>query len=51
MVAPRGWARCLDNVADEKHIASVIVGDTNGRNYEPGPGRSWYAGVQITYRF
>ncbi len=41
----------LDNVFDRKHIASVIVGDGNGRFYEPGPGRNVYGGVQASYRF
>jgi iron complex outermembrane receptor protein len=41
----------VDNLADRKHVASVIVGDSNGRYYEPGPGRSIYAGVQVAYRF
>ena len=29
----------LDNVADRRHIASVIVNEANGRFFEPGPGR------------
>ncbi len=41
----------LDNVFDRKHVASVIVGDRNGRYYEPGPGRNLYGGVQVGYRF
>ncbi|ENO87216.1 TonB-dependent receptor family protein [Thauera linaloolentis] len=41
----------LDNVFDREHIASVIVGDRNGRYYEPGPGRNVYGGVQASYRF
>ncbi len=41
----------LDNVFDRKHISSVIIGDRNGRYYEPGPGRNVYAGVQASYRF
>ncbi|MFN5046734.1 TonB-dependent receptor domain-containing protein, partial [Roseateles sp.] len=28
-----------DNLADRRHIASVIVNESNGRFYEPGPGR------------
>ena len=30
----------VDNLFDREHIASVIVGDGNGRFYEPGPTRS-----------
>lgn len=41
----------LDNVFDRKHVASVIVGDGNGRFYEPGPGRNLYGGIQASYRF
>lgn len=41
----------LDNVFDRKHVAAVIVGDGNGRYYEPGPTRSWYAGVRASYGF
>lgn len=29
----------LDNLADRRHIASVIVNEANGRFFEPGPGR------------
>ena len=41
----------VDNLFDREHVASVIVGDGNGRFYEPGPTRSWYAGVRASYRF
>ncbi|ATE62445.1 TonB-dependent siderophore receptor [Thauera sinica] len=41
----------LDNVFDRKHIGSVIVGDRNGRFYEPGPGRNLFGGVRVTYRY
>lgn len=41
----------LDNVFDREHVAAVIVGAANGRYYEPGPTRSWYAGARATYRF
>ena len=41
----------VDNLLDRKHIGSVIVGDTNGRFYEPGLERSLYAGVNASYRF
>ncbi|PKO82538.1 MAG: TonB-dependent receptor [Betaproteobacteria bacterium HGW-Betaproteobacteria-13] len=41
----------LDNVFDRKYVGSVIVGDRNGRYYEPGPARSVYGGVRATYRF
>ena len=41
----------VNNIADVNYVGSVIVGDTNGRYYEPSPGRNWYAGVSISAAF
>lgn len=41
----------LDNVFDREYVSSVIVGQAQGRYYEPGPTRSWYAGVNLRYGF
>ncbi|MEI2415325.1 TonB-dependent receptor [Orrella sp. JC864] len=41
----------LDNLLDRDYVGSVIVGDGNGRFYEPGPGLSWYAGASVQYTF
>ena len=41
----------VDNVFDREHIGSVIVGDAQGRYYEPGAERSLYGGVRATYTF
>ena len=41
----------LDNLLDRHYVGSVIVGDGNGRYYEAAPGRSWYAGAGVEYRF
>ncbi|WP_447096035.1 TonB-dependent receptor family protein [Pseudomonas sp. CF10PS3] len=41
----------LDNLLDRQYVGSVIVGDSNGRYYEAGPGRSWYAGAGAEYQF
>ena len=41
----------VDNAFDRKHVSSVIVGAAGGRFYEPGPGRSWYAGVSARHAF
>lgn len=41
----------VDNLFDTDHVGSVIVGSAGGRYYEPGPGRSWYAGISAAYRF
>jgi iron complex outermembrane receptor protein len=41
----------IDNLLDREYISSVIVGDGNGRFYEPGPERAWYVGAGVQYRF
>ena len=41
----------IDNLFDRDYIGSVIVGDVNGRFYEPGPERAWYVGAGLQYRF
>jgi iron complex outermembrane receptor protein len=41
----------VDNLFDRNVIGSVIVGDTNKRYYEPGPGCNAMAGVSGEYRF
>lgn len=41
----------LENILDREYIGSVIVGDGNGRYYEAAPGRSWFAGAGVEYRF
>ena len=41
----------VDNLADRKHIGSVVVGDAQGRYYEPGAGIAWYAGLNASYGF
>jgi len=46
----RAFAR-LNNVTDRNYAGSVIVGDTNGRYFEPAPGRNWYAGVSANVAF
>jgi iron complex outermembrane receptor protein len=38
-----------DNLADRRHVASVIVNETNGRFFEPGPGRR--LSLQLQHRF
>jgi iron complex outermembrane receptor protein len=42
----RTFAR-LNNLFDRNYAGSVIVGDTNGRYFEPAPGRNWFAGVDL----
>jgi iron complex outermembrane receptor protein len=41
----------IDNLLDREYIGSVIVGDGNGRFYEPGPERAWYIGAGMQYQF
>lgn len=41
----------VDNLTDKKHAGSVIVNDGNSRFFEPGPGRSLSAGVELSRRF
>lgn len=41
----------VNNFANVNYIGSVIVGDTNGRYFEPAPGRNWFAGVSVNVAF
>lgn len=37
----------LNNLFDRHYAGSVIVGDSNGRFFEPAPGRNWFIGVSV----
>jgi iron complex outermembrane recepter protein len=41
----------VDNVADRRYAGSVIVAEARGRYFEPAPGRSYFAGVEVTRAF
>lgn len=41
----------VDNLFDRRYAGSVIVNESNGRYYEPAPGRSVGMGVGVTYRY
>lgn len=41
----------LNNLFERKYIGSVIVGDGNGRYYEPAPARNWLLGLSAQYSF
>ena len=41
----------VNNLFDRNYSGSVIVGDTNGRFFEPSPGRNYLAGVSANVRF
>jgi iron complex outermembrane receptor protein len=43
-LAVQGFAR-VDNLLDRRSIGSVIVNDSNGRYFEPAPGRGWTLAV------
>jgi iron complex outermembrane recepter protein len=42
----RTYAR-LNNFTDRHYAGSVIVGDSNGRFFEPAPGRNWMLGFNV----
>jgi iron complex outermembrane recepter protein len=39
----------IDNVFNARYIGSVIVNEANGRFFEPAPGRSWLAGIDLGF--
>jgi iron complex outermembrane receptor protein len=41
----------VNNVTGRRYVGSVIVGDANGRYYEPAPGRNHVVGVSARLRF
>ena len=41
----------IDNLANRRYAGSVIVNETNGRYYEPAPGRTLTLKVTAGYRF
>ena len=41
----------VNNAFDRRYAGSVIVGDGNGRFFEPAPGRNWMAGVLAELQF
>lgn len=40
-----------DNLFDREYVGSVIVNESNGRYYEPAPGRNYGVGLSVAYRF
>ncbi len=40
----------LDNLLDRRHVGSVIVNESTGRYFEPGPGRAIYVGCRLSFR-
>lgn len=41
----------VDNLFDRRYAGSVIVNESNGRYYEPAPGRNYGIGLNLTWRF
>ncbi len=41
----------LDNVLNRSYVSAVVVDDTNGRYYEPAPGRDYTVGIGLTRAF
>ncbi|HBY5435145.1 TPA: TonB-dependent receptor [Klebsiella pneumoniae] len=41
----------IDNLFDREYVGSVIVNESNGRYYEPAPGRNYGIGLNIAWRF
>ncbi len=41
----------VDNLGDKAYVGSVITNDTNGRFFEPAPGRQWSLGLKASYAF
>lgn len=39
----------IDNLTDRRYAGSVIVNDGNGRFFEPAPGRSGFAGIELEF--
>lgn len=41
----------VDNISDRRYVGSVIVGEANGRYYEPAPGRHYLVGISAIMNF
>lgn len=41
----------VDNLFDREYVGSVIVNESNGRYYEPVPGRNYGIGLNLAWRF
>jgi iron complex outermembrane receptor protein len=40
----------VDNLLDAHYVGAVVTNDNNGQYYEPGAGRSAYAGIKLRWR-
>lgn len=41
----------IDNLFDREYVGSVIVNESNGRYYDPAPGRNYGIGLNLAWRF
>lgn len=41
----------VDNLFDKEYIGSVIVNESNGRYYEPAPGRNYGIDMNLAKHF
>lgn len=41
----------VDNLFDRNYVGSVIVNESNGRYFEPAPGRNYSVGLTVSYAF
>ncbi|EIX9369683.1 TonB-dependent receptor PqqU [Klebsiella pneumoniae] len=41
----------IDNLFDREYVGSVIVNESNGRYYEPAPGRNYGIGLNLAWSF
>ncbi|WP_447313584.1 TonB-dependent receptor PqqU [Klebsiella pneumoniae] len=41
----------IDNLFDREYVGSVIVNESNGRYYEPAPGRNYGIDLNLAWRF
>jgi iron complex outermembrane receptor protein len=48
--AVSGWVKAV-NLTDENYVGSVIVNQSNGRSFEPAPGRHLNAAIAFTYQW
>jgi iron complex outermembrane receptor protein len=39
----------IDNLTDRRYVGSVIVNESNGRYFEPSPGRTAYVGISAAF--
>lgn len=46
----QGWIKAA-NLTDERYVGSVIVNQSNGRSFEPAPGRNTSIGIEASYRW